>query len=167
MLQVDRDTERKAISILKVLSESSEPVGSTIIARELESHGVCLSERTIRYHLKMMDERGFTRPLGRDGRSITREGMEELKSALAPEQIGFVIERINLLAYQSNFDPRTRVGRCLSGERRQKTARPAKQVLLIDNSGHPILRHDLGILADPGTDGGIPEYTYRRLSGFA
>jgi repressor of nif and glnA expression len=110
MLQVDRDTERKAISILKVLSESSEPVGSTIIARELECHGVCLSERTVRYHLKIMDERGFTRPLGRDGRSITQEGMDELKSALAPEQIGFVIERINLLAYRSNFDPRTRVG---------------------------------------------------------
>jgi hypothetical protein len=57
-----------------------------------------------------MDERGFTRPLGRDGRSITHEGLEELKNALAPEQIGFVIERINLLAYQTNFDPRTRTG---------------------------------------------------------
>jgi repressor of nif and glnA expression len=51
-----------------------------------------------------MDERGFTRPLGRDGRSITREGRDELKSALAPEQIGFVIERINLLACQPSFD---------------------------------------------------------------
>ena len=57
-----------------------------------------------------MDERGFTRPLGRDGRSITHEGLEELKSALAPEQIGFVIERINLLAYQTNFDPKTQTG---------------------------------------------------------
>jgi repressor of nif and glnA expression len=36
--------------------------------------------------------------------------MEELKNALAPEQIGFVIERINLLAYQTNFDPGTRTG---------------------------------------------------------
>jgi hypothetical protein len=110
MVQADRDTERKVISILKVLSQSSEPVGSTVIARELESHGIYLSERTVRYHLKIMDERGFTRPLGRDGRSITHQGLEELKSALAPEQIGFVIERINLLAYQSNFDPRTRAG---------------------------------------------------------
>ena len=110
MVQAERDTERKVISILKVLSESSEPLGSTIIARELESHGVYLSERTVRYHLRIMDERGFTRPLGRDGRSITHEGLEELKSALAPEQIGFVIERINLLAYQTSFDPRTRTG---------------------------------------------------------
>jgi repressor of nif and glnA expression len=110
MVQADRDTERKVISILKVLSESSDPLGSTTIARELEGHGVYLSERTVRYHLKIMDERGFTRPLGRDGRSITHEGLEELKSALAPEQIGFVIERLNLLAYQTTFDPRTRTG---------------------------------------------------------
>ena len=110
MVQADRDTERKVISILKVLSESSEPVGSTTIARELEAHGVYLSERTVRYHLKIMDERGFTRPLGRDGRSITQEGLEELKSALAPEQIGFVIERIHMLAYRTTFDPRTRTG---------------------------------------------------------
>lgn len=110
MVQADRDTERKVISILKVLSESSEPLGSTTIARELESHGVYLSERTVRYHLKIMDERGFTRPAGRDGRSITQEGLEELKSALAPEQIGFVIERLHLLAYQTSFDPRTRTG---------------------------------------------------------
>jgi hypothetical protein len=110
MVQAERDTERKVISILKVLSESSEPLGSTIIARELESHGVYLSERTVRYHLRIMDERGFTRPWGRDGRAITPEGMEELKNALAPEQIGFVNERINLLAYQTSFDPRTRTG---------------------------------------------------------
>jgi len=110
MVQAERDTERKVISILKVLSESSEPLGSTIIARELESHGIYLSERTVRYHLRIMDERGFTRPQGRDGRSITQEGLEELKSALAPEQIGFVIERINLLAYQTSFDSRTRTG---------------------------------------------------------
>ena len=34
------DTERKIIAILKVLSESSEPVGSITIARELEHEGV-------------------------------------------------------------------------------------------------------------------------------
>jgi repressor of nif and glnA expression len=110
MVQADRDTERKVISILKILSESSEPLGSTTIARELETHGVYLSERTVRYHLRITDERGFTRAAGRDGRAITAEGMEELRSALAPEQVGFVIERLNLLAYQTTFDPRTRTG---------------------------------------------------------
>lgn len=110
MIQVDRETERKVVTILKVLSESSEPLGSTAIARELESHGIYLSERTIRYHLKIMDERGFTRLRGRDGRAITREGLEELRSALAPEQIGFIIERLDLLAYNTTFNPQTRAG---------------------------------------------------------
>jgi repressor of nif and glnA expression len=106
----DRDTERKVIAILKVLSESSEPLGSTFIARALESHGVHLSERTVRYHLKITDERGFTEPRGRDGRVLTPEGLAELRSALVPDQVGFVIERIELLAFQTTFDPIRRTG---------------------------------------------------------
>jgi len=34
------ETERKIVSILKVLSESSEPLGSITIARELEHYGI-------------------------------------------------------------------------------------------------------------------------------
>ncbi len=99
------------MTILKVLSESSEPLGSTTIARELESHGFHMSERTVRYHLKITDERGFTQPLGRDGRMITAEGLDELRSALIPEQVGFISERIDLLAYETTFDPARRTGR--------------------------------------------------------
>jgi len=107
----NRGTERKVIAILKVLSESSEPLGSTVIARALESRGVHLSERTVRYHLKITDERGFTDPRGRDGRVLTPEGLAELRSALVPDQVGFVIERIELLAFQTTFDPVRRTGR--------------------------------------------------------
>lgn len=111
MLEGDaHDTERKIVAILKVLSESSEPIGSISIARQLENHGVHLSERAVRYHLKIMDERGFTRPLGRDGRAITLEGLEELRVALASDQVGFVIERIEMLAFLSTFDPERRAG---------------------------------------------------------
>lgn len=99
------------MAILKVLSESSGPLGSITIARELESHGVRLSERTVRYHLKIADERGFTRPVKRDGRMITPEGLKEMNSALATEQVGFIVERIALLAFQTTFDPQRRVGR--------------------------------------------------------
>ncbi len=106
----NRDTERKVIAILKVLSESSEPLGSTFIARALESHGVHLSERTVRYHLKITDERGLTESHGRDGRVLTPGGLAELRSALVPDQVGFVIERIELLAFQTTFDPSRRTG---------------------------------------------------------
>lgn len=104
------ETERKIISILKVLSESSEPVGSITIARELERHGIFLSERAVRYHLRITDERGYTEPLGRDGRMLTSKGLEELRIALAPEQVGFVLEKLELLAFHTTFDPQKRTG---------------------------------------------------------
>jgi HTH-type transcriptional regulator, global nitrogen regulator NrpRI len=110
MQTLDKDTERKTVAILKVLSESSEPLGSLAISRDLERHGVFLSERAVRYHLRMTDERGYTEPMGRDGRIITAEGLEELRLALAPEQVGFIIERLQLLAFHTTFDPATRTG---------------------------------------------------------
>ena len=105
------ETERKVISILKVLSESSEPLGSITIARELERHGIFLSERAVRYHLRITDERGYTQPLGRNGRMITPQGLEELRMALAPEQVGFIIEKLELLAFSTTFDPQKRTGK--------------------------------------------------------
>ncbi len=105
------DAERKIVAILKVLSESSQPVGSITIARELEHHGIHLSERAVRYHLKVADERGYTQSLGRDGRMLTPKGFEELKMALAPEQVGFILEKLESLAFQTTFDPEKRTGR--------------------------------------------------------
>jgi HTH-type transcriptional regulator, global nitrogen regulator NrpRI len=105
-----RETERKIVAILRVLSESTESLGSISIARSLQDHGVYLSERAVRYHLRITDERGFTQPLGRDGRMLTAKGLEELRNALAPEQVGFVIERIVSLAFQTTFDPEKRSG---------------------------------------------------------
>ncbi|MBE9513484.1 MAG: DUF128 domain-containing protein [Chloroflexi bacterium] len=110
MQNANWDAERKMIAILKVLSESPEPLGSITIARNLEHHGVFLSERGVRYHLRITDERGYTEPLGRDGRMITSQGHEELRVALAPEQVGFVIDRLDLLAFQTTFDPQQRSG---------------------------------------------------------
>ena len=107
---VSSDAESKLISILKILSESSEPLGSITIARRLEREGVFLSERGVRYHLRIADERGYTQPVGRDGRMITPEGQQEVKEALAPQHLGFVREKLEMLAYQTTFDPEKRTG---------------------------------------------------------
>ena len=104
-------TERKIVYILKVLSESSKPLGSITIARELERHGIFLSERAVRYHLRIADERGYTRPLGRKGRMLTQQGLEELKVALAPEQVGFILDKLELLAFLTTFDPQKQIGK--------------------------------------------------------
>jgi repressor of nif and glnA expression len=103
--QETRDVERKITAILKVLSDSADPLGGRVISRRLKEQGVDLNERTVRYHLKMMDERGLTRSIGqRDGRTITEPGLEELKSALVCDKVGFVTSRIELLAYLTTFD---------------------------------------------------------------
>jgi HTH-type transcriptional regulator, global nitrogen regulator NrpRI len=105
-----QDAKRKVIAILKVLQDSKEPLGARIIAQRLKSYGIELGERAVRYHLKITDERGLTRLVGRDGRLITPAGEEELKSALVRDKVGFAISRIELLAFRTNFDPNRRAG---------------------------------------------------------
>jgi len=97
--------ERKVVSILKILSESTQPLGARIISRQLKEQGVELGERAVRYHLKLMDERGLTRPMERwDGREVTPLGIEELNNALVTDKIGFVLEKIELQAFRTSFD---------------------------------------------------------------
>ena len=100
----DLEVERKIISILKIINESSQPVGARLVARQLKGHGVELGERAVRYHLKLTDERGLTRLIGMDGRLITESGIEELKSALVRDKVGLSISRIEMLSFRTDFD---------------------------------------------------------------
>ncbi|MFC1892424.1 DUF128 domain-containing protein [Chloroflexota bacterium] len=105
-----REVERKELSILKVLHDSQEPLGARVIARLLKEHGIELGERAVRYHLQLMDERGLTQAVGRDGRLITTSGIDELRSALVRDKVGFVISRIELLSFQTTFNWEKRTG---------------------------------------------------------
>jgi repressor of nif and glnA expression len=93
------------ISILKVLEKHRDDlIGSTEISRQLRDHGVELTERTVRYHLKIMDERGLTQVFGKEGRKITEKGLEELSNAMVSDRVGFIISKIETLSYQTSFD---------------------------------------------------------------
>jgi len=105
-----REVERKVLSILRILSDSREPLGARVIACRLKDHGIELGERAVRYHLKLMDGRGLTQLVRRDGRLITEQGVEEVKSALVRDKIGFAISRIELLAFRTNFNWDKRTG---------------------------------------------------------
>jgi len=98
------EVERKALYILKSLSNSREPLGARVISRWLKDNGIELGERAVRYHLKLMDERGLTKIIGRDGRLITETGIEELKSALVRDKVGYAFSKIEHLAFRTNFD---------------------------------------------------------------
>jgi len=111
MVVIDqRDVERKVLTILRVLGHATEPVGARTIARELESYGISLTERAVRYHLQLMDERGLTEQVGRQGRLITDLGRQEIDSALVTDKVGYVITRIKQLAFETTFDPATGQG---------------------------------------------------------
>jgi len=100
-----QDIERKVFSILKILGNSKQALGSRVIARYLKDLGIELGERAVRYHLRLMDERGLTRLVGRrDGRMITDLGQAELKRALVTDKVGFAFSRIEMLAFRTNFD---------------------------------------------------------------
>jgi repressor of nif and glnA expression len=99
------DVERKTLAILKVLGALEKPSGARIIAQCLEDQGIYLSERAVRYHLQLTDERGLTQLVGRhDGRVITDRGQDEVRAALVKDKVGFAISRIELLAFHTSFD---------------------------------------------------------------
>jgi repressor of nif and glnA expression len=106
-----QDVERKILSILKVLQNLNKPAGGRIIAQRLKDYGVILSERAVRYHLRLMDERGLTRLVGgRDGRTVTAKGLDEIKKALVKDKVGYAITKIELLAFRTSFDYKERRG---------------------------------------------------------
>ncbi|MCS7201289.1 MAG: NrpR regulatory domain-containing protein [Dictyoglomus sp.] len=101
---MNKDIERKVIAILEILNSSHEPVGATYISNKLLEKGINLSERGVRYHLRIMDERGLTKVIGKEGRVITNKGREELNNALVADKIGFIISKISSLAFRTSLN---------------------------------------------------------------
>ncbi|ACI21497.1 DUF128 domain-containing protein [Thermodesulfovibrio yellowstonii] len=104
---------RTLLSILKILSKENKIIGSKEIAKKLKMYGVNLSERTVRYHLKILDERGLTKVYGKEGRRITERGRKELETASTVEKVGFIINKIETLSYLSDFDINAMKGRLI------------------------------------------------------
>ena len=107
-----RQVAREKLAILRILANSPKAMGSKVIARMLrDEYGIELSERAVRYHLGLLDERGLTSKVSRrDGRQVTELGMEEMGNALVSDKVGFVIDKIELLAYQTTFNPDKKSG---------------------------------------------------------
>ncbi len=105
------DIEKKLLLILRILRDSGQPLGARLIARRMAEHGVPLSERMVRYHLELTDERGLTELAGqRDGRAITKRGIEEIGSARVRDKLSLAISRIETLAFRTTFDPKRKRG---------------------------------------------------------
>lgn len=97
-------------SILRVLDKYEDVVGSTELSRELLSHGIELSERTVRHYLKLLDQMGMTSVQGKRGRVITDKGKAELSKAFVSERINFIISKIDSLSYLTDLNIETLEG---------------------------------------------------------
>jgi len=103
-------TERKYIEILRILKEHQDPVGAKRLSELMAERGFILSDRAVQYYLSYLDTMGFTQKVGNQGRILTAAGREETDNALVDDRIGFIISKLERLAYRSTFDPVTGTG---------------------------------------------------------
>jgi repressor of nif and glnA expression len=103
-------SERKVMEILRILKEHHEPMGAKRLSELLAEHGYVLTDRAVQYYLRYLDEQGFTRKVGNTGRVLTPLGISETERALVDERLGFIISRLERLAYRSTFDPASGTG---------------------------------------------------------
>ncbi|MGB8819976.1 MAG: NrpR regulatory domain-containing protein, partial [Methanoregula sp.] len=103
-------TERKYIEILRILKEHRDPVGAKRLSELMAERGFVLSDRAVQYYLSYLDSMGFTGKIGNQGRILTPAGLLETDNALVDDRIGFIISKLERLAYRSTFDPATGTG---------------------------------------------------------
>jgi repressor of nif and glnA expression len=63
--------------------------------------------------MRILDEKGFTKVFGKEGRKITPKGREELSNALVSGKVGFVINKMETLSFMSDFDIESNQGRII------------------------------------------------------
>ena len=96
--------EKVRHTILSAIKDESEPIGSRKLSEKLESLGVVLSEAAIRYHLRILEERGYIKKVGNFGRVITEKGLNELRRAGVHYRAGAFLAKKEEQMYRSNFD---------------------------------------------------------------
>jgi repressor of nif and glnA expression len=99
-----KEIDRKTNAMLKIISEARTPVGALEISEKLKTMGIDMPERTVRYHLKRMNDEGLLKVIWKEGRMITEKGKEELGDALVSDKVGLVSSRIETMAYKMDFD---------------------------------------------------------------
>lgn len=98
------ESERRMIEILRILNKQDKPTGSKLIADELREKGFNLGERAVRYHMQILDEKGYTKRMGYSGRRITELGREKLEKGLIYDQVDFIYSKFEELIYLTDFN---------------------------------------------------------------
>lgn len=109
----DPQIRRKLIEILRIIRDHDGAVGARVISDVLNERGYRIGERGVRYHLRILDERGFTKKEGYAGRNITEMGLAELNEALVEDRIGFITTHIEELIYEMDFNLKSKEGQVI------------------------------------------------------
>ena len=104
------DSEPRMIEILRILSQQEKATGSKVIADELKEKGFNLGERAVRYHMQILDEKGYTEKKGYSGRVITKLGREKLEKGLIYDQVDFIYSKFEEMIYLTDFNYITQTG---------------------------------------------------------
>ncbi|MBQ6512975.1 DUF128 domain-containing protein [Methanobrevibacter sp.] len=98
------ESEHRMIEILRILSVQDKPIGSKVIADELKNKGFNLGERAVRYHMQILDDKGYTKRVGYSGRQITELGLEKLEKGLIYDQVDFIHSKFEEMIYLTDFN---------------------------------------------------------------
>ena len=104
------ESEYRMIEILRVLANREQPTGSKVIADELKEKGFNLGERAVRYHMQILDEKGYTEKKSYSGRVITDLGREKLEKGLIYDQVDFIYSKFEEMIYLTDFTYMTQEG---------------------------------------------------------
>jgi repressor of nif and glnA expression len=108
-----QETDRKMMEILRILADREEVLGAKTIAEELKKKGYDLGERAVRYHMRILDEKGFTERIGYAGRQITDKGLKELEKGLIYDQVDFIFSKFEDMIYQTTLKPSEGTGKVI------------------------------------------------------
>ena len=109
----DPQIRRKLVGILRIIRDHDGAVGARVISDILNERGYRIGERGVRYHLRILDERGLTKKEGYAGRNITEMGLAELDEALVEDRIGFITTHIEELIYEMDFSLENKEGQVI------------------------------------------------------
>jgi len=104
------ESEHRMIEILRILEKQDKATGSKLIADELQEKGFNLGERAVRYHMQILDEKGYTEKIGYSGRRITDLGREKLSKGLIYDQVDFTYSKFEEMIYLTDFNYMNKTG---------------------------------------------------------
>jgi repressor of nif and glnA expression len=124
-----QETDRKMMEILRILAEREEVLGAKTIAEELKKKGYDLGERAVRYHMRILDEKGFTERIGYAGRQITNKGLKELEKGLIYDQVDFIFSKFEDMIYQTTLNASKGTGKVIVNTSSFKYGKDVMEIL--------------------------------------